>query len=59
MRFQWEIINKSSTTHNRTGTYRAKVMGGWLVRNEVWPSFDAVSTSMVFISDKDHRWKIP
>jgi hypothetical protein len=59
VKFQWTVISKSGTCYNRTATYRAKVMGGWLVKDEVWPSLNVVSTSMVFISDKDHRWKIP
>ncbi len=56
--FQWKVITWHEGFSN---TSRAKVIGGWLVKNE---TFDcevgtyAQSESMVFVPDINHEWEI-
>lgn len=68
MKFVWEKIwSKEQEKVFYCGTYRAKVHGGWVVRNwdlTMHPYDGAannnhtVSESMVFIPDPNHNWKI-
>ncbi len=44
--FDWECLLGT--------TYRAKVIGGWIVRNEEFER----SESMVFVPDPNHQWEI-
>jgi len=57
--FEWENlkVEKGPVGYR---TQRAKVIGGWLIKNISWDSGDgiAVSESMVFIQDPEHLWKI-
>jgi len=55
--WQWELIETSPNSN--TQTYRAKVIGGWVlwtVLQEV--KLKLLSTSQVFIPDRDHEWYI-
>lgn len=52
MKFEWEKISDI----NAEMTYRAKVIGGWIVKN--WEAGDSPSVSMVFIYDPVHDWTI-
>ena len=51
MKFEWERI--CDKDHNFT--YRAKVIGGWIVSN-IYKVGDNYNPTMVFIEDKNHRW---
>ena len=58
MKFEWEDIYDNSK--NRTlsiGTWRAKVIGGWLVSNTISCS-RGLSIAMEFIPDQEHKWEI-
>jgi len=69
MRFIWEEIN---SLENRFGnvymeTFRAKVIGGWIVRQqilldtekeEVSEEWANCHNSMVFIPDPNHEWEV-
>lgn len=60
--FKWEdIYQAESPMIYYFHTIRAKVPGGWLVRNwDMTTKFEQVCTteSMVFISDPNHEWEI-
>lgn len=63
-KFEWECINNDEDFAGVfSHTYRAKVIGGWLVRHMDVGYDDenahTVSSSMVFIKDITHEWKLP
>lgn len=39
-------------------TYRAKVIGGWIVTKAIFHPKGGVTESMVFVADRDHEWEI-
>ena len=44
--FEWEKLSE--------GTYRAKVLGGWVLRD-----FDGESgNAMIFVPDPNHEWGV-
>lgn len=56
--FKWEEIfeSKSGVQHL---TYRAKVVGGWLILHIMGETGARnISNGMVFISDPDHNWQV-
>lgn len=53
--FEWELIHKDYT--QLECTYRAKVLGGWLVRY-VTKRHNCQDVAMVFIKDITHEWKL-
>lgn len=66
--FEWEKIHERKKENIYWfATYRAKVFGGWLVRNfdlTIHPYRDALnidqstSESMVFVPDAQHSWTV-
>lgn len=50
--FEWERINDRGLGY----TERAKVFGGWIVRNFEYG--DSATVSLVFIPDGGHQWEI-
>ena len=50
-RIEWEWERLDETT------WRAKVIGGWLVKNE-FAFGKAPATSMQLVPDRDHEWNI-
>ena len=63
-KFEWECIFNEFEEENQlvSYTYRAKVIGGWLVRHEdIVTDDDGIAKrstmSMVFIKDITHEWK--
>lgn len=57
MKFEWEQLSN--------GTVRAKVIGGWIVRNVTFIKGDGkknaaniLSESMVFVSDANYQWMV-
>lgn len=57
MKFEWELLNGSGEDNSGISTTRARVIGGWVVKDLNWtPS--STSSSMVFIPDRDHEWEI-
>jgi hypothetical protein len=46
----WERLDKD--------TYRAKVIGGWIVKSGWTPEEREVDLSMIFVPDRDHEWVI-
>jgi len=53
--WQWESIQDE----NNTQTYRAKVIGGWIVMTVVQEArLKLLSNSTIFIADRDHEWTI-
>jgi len=60
MKFEWEQIHKGGCDSD---TWRAKVIGGWLIRHQCWSDQaddGAVSaaTSLVFLPDPNWEWVI-
>lgn len=63
MEFTWEIIGQGNMTVGENGVFnnisiRAKVFGGWIVRNVVVDMNGIVSESSVFVQDTIHQWVI-
>lgn len=62
MKFEWEKIHeKQNKGRFWFATYRAKVFGGWLVRNfDLTEDYDMMVTSesSVFVPDEHHQWTI-
>ncbi len=56
--FEWERIDfQEEENIYYFATYRAKVIGGWIVRTfDVTYKTKSSSESMVFIADRDHEW---
>lgn len=52
--FVWEEIYNDKYN---VSTFRAKVVGGWLVRN-LSVGYNIISESMVFVADAPHRWEV-
>ncbi len=59
MKFEWECIDDNNTL-DQFGDYtsRAKIPNGWLVKNEVYIFEKGVASSMIFIEDRNHNWKV-
>ena len=55
MKFEWETIQ--ATPNNVIFTHRAKVIGGWIVKNSIILEGDQMM-GMVFIPDPEHKWDI-
>ncbi len=60
MKFEWEEISEDKESFI---TFRAKVHGGWLIKDLSWFDHDeyeatALSTALTFISDPNHEWSI-
>ncbi len=49
IQFVWDVIDGGSTDQ----THRAKVFGGWIVRN-----FSAGTINTVFVPDPNHEWNV-
>lgn len=77
MKFEWEEISNNSDKKGENwweSTYRAKVIGGWLIRHEcayeyiyhlkkdlthdIEEEWNKRNHSMIFISDPAHLWEI-
>lgn len=56
MKFEWEKIDWMERVQVRT--WRAKVIGGWVLRTESWDEAVGSSESSVFIPDEGHCWEI-
>lgn len=62
--FEWELLADDQIQDDIAHyTYRAKVLGGWLVKcTDVNQSADGELTStscVAFIKDITHEWKLP
>ena len=53
----WEKIEGRSNANLRQATYRLKVPGGWIVRDD-YDLREHSSIAMVFVSDTDHKWVV-
>jgi len=59
MPWEWELLESSMS--DNSSTWRAKVIGGWIVKEEVYNHDDLetpINSSMVFLPDRDHEWVI-
>ncbi len=60
--YRWELEKLESKEEKDVywfATYRAKVVGGWLMRTfDVTYKTKSTSESMVFIPDSEHQWGI-
>lgn len=55
--FEWEEIFAESKGLECT-TYRAKVIGGWLIMNNTSSRGKELTQGLVFIPDPDHIWGV-
>ena len=53
LEFEWEQV----FCNQNSDTIRAKVIGGWLVQTTISDA-KRVSTSSVFVPDRDHEWYV-
>lgn len=59
MKFKYEQLVKYSTQQVEFSASRAKVFGGWVLRNVCYDSHDRTqSESSIFIPDPNHEWDI-
>ncbi len=58
MKFKWESISETISDSVCCATHRAKVHGGWIVKDDVYIMPEGVSNSTIFIPDKDHKWRV-
>ncbi len=65
MRFEWEVISHHHSPRiGGSNTHRAKVIGGWVVSNDLYTDAANIgnernlTSSMVFIPDPEHNWEI-
>ncbi len=56
-KFEWENIFKVGGNKEVTLTLRAKVIGGWIVKN-IYYWEKVRSETMVFVPDSKHQWEI-
>lgn len=57
MEWQWEMIEELND--GMLQTYRAKVIGGWVLKSITQNlKVKLMTESMVFIADRDHEWTI-
>ncbi len=57
MIFDWEkIYLQEKVLH--CSTYRARVIGGWLIMNNATDGSWVLAQSTIFISDPNHEWSI-
>lgn len=57
--FQWEKISENEAKEaGYTVTMRAKVIGGWLVKDGTEIVGRSITESMVFVADQHHEWQI-
>lgn len=55
--WQWELVEESPSRNMQT--LRAKVIGGWVLKTIVFElKLKLLTSSMVFIPDRDHEWHI-
>lgn len=52
MNFKWERIAMEVSTSK---TYRAKVIGGWIIKDE---AIEGDARALVFVADIKHEWEI-
>ena len=57
MKFNWEVLQSYDGEEVYVWTQRAKVIGGWIVKH-LWGNTEGVTSSMVFVPDIHHDWKI-
>lgn len=55
MKFEWELIEENirDQSGKKPNTYRATIIGGWLVKHTT-----DQGVSLVFVPDPDHEWAI-
>lgn len=67
MEFKWEIMlslnsdNELNQLDYWQKIFRAKVFGGWLIKDTVWGkenNSEKIISNLIFISDPQHEWDI-
>lgn len=63
MKFDWEdVYTRDHQGLLQVGTWRARTIGGWIVNTMIGAGAGSIrgslSTSTVFVPDKNHLWKI-
>jgi hypothetical protein len=56
--FKWEELSINDTSKLKHSTYRSKVIGGWVLMNNIGLASYGLTQGMVFIPDPEHRWEI-
>jgi len=63
IQFKWECISEiGASFEDIQKTYRAKVIGGWLIREQFSSigglNEDYTNIFITFLSDEDHEWEV-
>jgi hypothetical protein len=59
MKFEWQNIRLTENDYGLGSNARAKVFGGWIVKDVIRMDKDIISMmNMVFIPDPHHEWEI-
>ncbi len=59
MKFEWELILNRGSGDQKQINSRAKVIGGWIVKDVYYDMDDDIdSRNIVFIPDPEHKWVI-
>lgn len=69
MEFKWEEITNNGSRKEENwweATYRAKVFGGWVIKNELchdsgienYYGYSHRDNKLFFIPDPNHEWKL-
>ena len=57
MEFKWEMID--DLNEGKAQTFRAQVIGGWLIQTIIQDlKLKVFTTSVTFLPDRDHEWFI-
>jgi hypothetical protein len=58
-KFEWEKIFESKASNKKFMNFRARVIGGWLVKDIYFDEDkDVYSSTVTFVPDPHHRWEI-
>jgi hypothetical protein len=58
MKLEWEeIFIQNEYKRMQVGTWRSKVLGGWIVSNTV-AMHNTPATALCFVPDVEHIWEV-
>lgn len=58
MKFYWELLSEEAAHSYELQTNRAKIVGGWLLKESCIKYGGEAEINILFIEDKNHDWKI-
>ena len=55
--YEWQVMIYKNIHGDEVRTSRSKVIGGWIILNELAFNDNQNSQSMVFVPDPNHQWE--